>query len=307
MYIDLAALWQSANAFVNSNVFTAIAGSCAGAFFGAYGAQRIAARGKEREELLTEIRNTNAAVMVAFAICNAFLVIKKQHIKSFKDAYDSQKAAYFDHAQKRGSGQISADTPFEFVANLQSLFVPPFPLDILRQQVFEKLFLNGRPLLLTTALSDTVFGLNTSVDNRNKLIEFYKQQSISPQQLVSLYFGLRQQNTHVVNQEYPSLMDAIYRQTDDGIFYSHLLCTDLFDHGRELARRFKARFGKDAPTTLNKPDFSDQSALMPNVTDYADWFNLIIDKQKGPFNTPRQSRGGVFTILARWCRFRAKP
>jgi hypothetical protein len=214
VYPDLAGLWQSAKDFLNSNFFITIASSCAGAFFGAYGAQRIVARGKERDELLTEIRNTNATVMVAVGICNSFLGIKRQNVKPLKDLYDAQKAAYHDHARKRELGQISHDIPFEFLANLQSLFLPPFPLDILRQQVFEKLSLSGRPLLLVNALSETIHGLNTSIDARNQLIDSYKNSSFSAE----LYFGLRPGGSRVINQEYPASIEQIYHHTDNGFF-----------------------------------------------------------------------------------------
>ncbi len=51
--------------FANTTFATALIGSLAGAFAGAYGAQRIAERSKTKELLLTEIRNTNAAITVA--------------------------------------------------------------------------------------------------------------------------------------------------------------------------------------------------------------------------------------------------
>jgi hypothetical protein len=109
--------------------FTAIIGSLAGAFAGAYGGQWIVAKGREREELLAEIRNTSAATVVAFAICNSILSIKQQHVKRLKDSFDQQKAGFLEHAKKHSLGQIPSDTPFHFIADLQSLFLPPFPLD----------------------------------------------------------------------------------------------------------------------------------------------------------------------------------
>jgi hypothetical protein len=295
LYIDLTAFWQTGNdfltafwqtgtTFLNSNFFITIASSCAGAFFGAWGAQRIAARGKERDELLTEIRNTNATTMVAVGMCNSFLGIKRQTVKPLKDLYDVQKAAYDDHSQK-------------FVADLRSFFLPPFPIEILREQMFEKLSLSGRPLLLINALSETVHGVNTSIDNRNKLIEHYKTSRISPDNLVSLYFGLPQASSHVINQEYPASIEQIYRHTDDGIFFSHMLSFDLFDHGKQLAQRFKQRFGKDAPAVLNKPDFTDAAALMPEVGNYVDWFN-VVKKAEPSAKTAGRSRRSVLKILS---------
>jgi hypothetical protein len=164
LHIALADIWQSTKGFFNSVFFTAITGALAGAFAGAYGGQWIVARGREREELLTEIRNTSAATVVAFAICNSFLSIKRQHVKRLKDSFDQQKAGFLEHATKRRLGQIPKDTLFQFIADLQSLFLPPFPLETLQRQVFEKLSLDERrPLLLITTLSETVHGLNTSI------------------------------------------------------------------------------------------------------------------------------------------------
>jgi hypothetical protein len=152
-------------AFLNSVFITAIVGSMAGAGAGAYGAQWIVARGRQRAELLTEKRNTNATIMVAVGICNTFLEIKRQTVKPLKDFYDAQRAAYHEHAKT------------DFVAGLRSLYLPPFPLEILRQQAFAKLSLSGRPLLLINALGDTIHGLNTSIDARNDLIASYKHNS----------------------------------------------------------------------------------------------------------------------------------
>jgi hypothetical protein len=231
LHIDLGPLWQSIEAFFNSAffaaLFTAIAGSMAGAFWGAYGGQRIVERGKQREELLTEIRNTNATVMVAVGICNSFLGIKRQNVKPLKDLYDAQNAAYHAHAKKRELGQISLHTPFEFVANLQSLSLPPFPLEILRQQIFEKLSLSGRPLLLVNALSETIHGLNTSINARNVLIDDYKKSSSLS---AELYFGLPLGGSRVINQEYPASIEQIYCHTDNGIFsaiYYRRICLTM--------------------------------------------------------------------------------
>jgi hypothetical protein len=145
LYIDLAAVWQSAKDFLNSNVFTAIAGSCAGAFFGAQAAQRIVARGKERDELLTEIRNTNAATVVSFAICNTFLALKQQYIKPLKVNFDAQNVAFRQYAAQQNLGQIPSCTSFHFTADFQMLFLSP---------IFYRYFTAG-PLNPNTSLART--------------------------------------------------------------------------------------------------------------------------------------------------------
>jgi hypothetical protein len=107
--------------------FTAVAGSLAGAFAGAYGGQRIVAKGKEREELLAEIRNTSAATVVTFAICNSFVTIKKQHIKHLKELFDHQKAAFLEHIKKHSLGQLYGNGAFQFTADFQTLSYHHFP------------------------------------------------------------------------------------------------------------------------------------------------------------------------------------
>jgi hypothetical protein len=61
---------------LNSNLFTSLIGALAGAFAGAYGGQLIVERSKTRDELLKEMRNTNAAIMLAFGMCNTALSLR---------------------------------------------------------------------------------------------------------------------------------------------------------------------------------------------------------------------------------------
>lgn len=170
----LTAQWLDIKDFFNSVFFTAISGSLAGAFAGAYGAQRIAERAKYREQMLKEIRDTNAAITVSFGVCNSLLSIKKQHVKSLKVEFETQRVNLLVFQQKRELGQISKDEIFHFKVDLQTLSLPPLPVDILQNQVFEKLSLVGRPLSLTTTLSQTMHSLSASLEKRNQLIESYK-------------------------------------------------------------------------------------------------------------------------------------
>jgi hypothetical protein len=299
--IDIPALWQYSKDFLNSHFFTAIAGACAGAFAGAYGAQLIVARGKEREELLAEIRNTNAATVVALGICNTFLAIKKQHVKRLKETFDKQRADYLARAHKYRMGELPpGDTAPPLLFDLQVLVLPPFdlPLDTLRHQIFEKISLsNRRALMLVTSLTETVDGLNTSINNRNRLIASYHEAGMSSDDLLPLYFGLPQPSTHVINKTYPDLIDTIYRQTNDGVFYAKLLCDDLFAHNGQLAGRFKKRFGRTAPDTTDKPDFTvpESEGLMPNEVDYTDWLTLF--KQAKPFKPRTRGWRRIFTRI----------
>lgn len=271
--ICLTAYWPEIKDFFNSVFFTAIAGSFAGALGGAYSAQRIAERAKFREQLLKEIRYTNAAITVAIGICNSLLSMKIQHVKSLKESFETRKTAFLAHLGKRKSGKVNKDEEFHLTYDFQTLLPPLLPLDILQRHVFEELSLVGRALSLTTTLSQTVDNLSAALKKRNQLIESYKaaNTAISP----ALYFGLPQNG--LINQDYSSAIDAIYSQTDDGIFFSQLLSKDLVEHGNLLVRQFK-KYSKKGVPIISTFDFSEEekAGLMPNPDNYSDWFTKFV-------------------------------
>jgi hypothetical protein len=106
------------------------------------------------------------------------------------------------------------------------------PLSNLRHHIFEKLSLdNRRPLMLVNSLSQVAHDLSTSVENRNRLLVSYQAAQLSSNALIPLLFGFPHgTNGHVINQEYPAFIYAIHQETNDKIFYSKVLCDDLFAH-----------------------------------------------------------------------------
>jgi hypothetical protein len=206
--------WEYAKAFSNSAFFTSLIGALAGAFAGAYAAQRIVERKKIRDELTKEIRNTNAAIMLAFNISNSLLTLKKQHVKALKENLDSSRKQLFEYLRKLESGEIQRDGPFDFKADLQSLPLTQHPIDILRKQVFEQLTVGGRPLSLVASLSQAIEWLNSSIEMRNQLIEKFKE-TRAPENpnFPAIYFGLPLAAGEV-NLDYPNTVDGIYSYTD---------------------------------------------------------------------------------------------
>ena len=267
------ASWEAAKGFANSVFVTSLIGALAGAFAGAVAAQRTADRSKQREELLREIRNTNAAIAVAYVICNALLGLKKQHVKDLKERFDTQNAARLEFMLKRKNGKIPSNAEFVFEADLMSIQVPAtLPTDTLRALVFDRLSLVGRPLTLVMTVTHTVQSLNDSLAKRNNLIESYKSKfSDDNQGFIPLYFGLPYGDGHI-NLEYPGTIEAISSQTDDGIFFSNLLCKDLQEHGKYLSDAFKKKFKKGS-SHVTEVNFATDAAsgLMPDEKKYADW------------------------------------
>jgi hypothetical protein len=98
--------WEDAKGFFNSAFTTSLLGSLAGAFAGAVAAQRIVERGKRREELLSEIRNTNAAIVLAFGVCNLYLTLKKQSVKAMGESYCSLRKDVLAILRKQEAGGL---------------------------------------------------------------------------------------------------------------------------------------------------------------------------------------------------------
>ena len=271
--------WPDAKGFFDSVFFIALvsslAGAFAGTFAGARAAQRMADKTRNRDELLKEIRTTNAAATLAFAICSTLLSAKKQHIKSLKETFDQDKASTIEALKQQQAGTGGA---VNFTADVRTLPTLDVPVSLLQTQIFERLSLHGRPILLATTLAQAVDALNLAIVKRNQLIDSFKTGSLPGPQALALYFGFPFGGR--VSQDYSDTIGAIYRQTDDGIFFSSQLCGDLTRHGDQLAALFKRRFGRGAPR-IHKPDFSKAAGadLMPNESDYADQMGMFGKRQ----------------------------
>lgn len=276
---NLSTHWIDIRDYFNSQFMSSVVGALAGAGFGAWGAQRIAERAKRREELLKQIRNTNTAIMLAFSICNSVLSLKKQHVKSIKENFEEQRSAFLVHQKKRQSGQIGHDVLFYFAADFQTLLPPEFPIEIMQSVAFEKLSLSGRPISLVITLTQTLQSLKDSLEKRNQLIESFKSNPLPPDNLAAFYFGVQLNGN--VDRSYADSIEAIYTQTDDAIYFSHLLISDLRSHGQELTAAFKNTFKKGVPS-INEADFSkaEQAGLLPDTAHYADWKNMFIKQVK---------------------------
>jgi hypothetical protein len=285
-------LWTNAKELFSSIFFTSIVNAFAGAFMGAYAAQRIAERTKKRDDLVGEIRDTNAANMVSFTICNSLLALKKQHVKRLKDQYDKDRAALEEHKTKIEAGQIDpAQHPFHFTADLETLPIEKYPADVLQSHVFEKLSVSGRALSLATMVSQTVHALNAAAEKRNQLIESYKTNPIPEHVFPALYFGLPINGN--VNRDYPATIEAIHLQTDAGIFFAQLLCKDLTEHAEQLTTRFVRLFPRERAPRASKPDFAkaETAGLMPSAEAFADWTQGFVRLPDPPATLWQRLRG----------------
>lgn len=263
------------SSFLNSNFFTTLIG----AFAGAYGAQVISERGKYRDNLKDEIRHLNAASMVAFDTCNILLSLKKQHVKKLVEGYKKDRKEFldaFDAAQKKSKPFI-----YEYSANFETLELPFIETSVLQNLIFEKMDINGRPQILVTAIVRSTKALELSLQRRNSLIEQYKNNNFSQQEMAVLYFGLPFNGGHVDNM-YPSTLEAISSYLEDSIFFSKLFCDDIYEYGLKCSKKYSKKF-RGKKIKINHLDWkiAESQGLLPDPKNYADWMKMFrVDSKK---------------------------
>lgn len=276
LYSSIVSLIDTISQFVSASLLMTIFGTLAAAFAGSYGAQYSINKKQNKDALLSEIRNTNSAIMAAFNISNTCLSLKTQHVKSLKEGFESQKSELEQFKKGMKNGTTGLGKQFEFRANLQSLPPLSVPIDILEKQMFEKISARGRALGLTITLASTIQSLNRSINHRNTLIEWIKENVSMDEhgRLAQLYFGLPNNEGHI-DSNYPDSIDSIYSLTDDCIFFSKLLCADLNSHGTKL----KESLG-DKLIVITEPNFekAETIGLMPNEENYDDWKEMYKSK-----------------------------
>jgi hypothetical protein len=264
--------------FLNSTFVISFIGALAGAYAGATSAQKVIERSRGREELLRELRSTNAAIMVSFTICNTVLGIKKQLVRPLYEKFLQDRAAFRGFLEKKGAGQLQDNAPFRFTADLQGFAAPSLPTETLKQLVFDKISAYGKPLSLVSLVENAALGLTTSILKRDKHIERFTEHKL-PQDVWPLhYFGEKLPSGHT-HKEYSDLVEVIHSYTDDLIFFSSQLCAELVEHGRGKRKLFENQFGKGAPP-VNAPDFSGprSAGLFPPESEYNAWRGWVIER-----------------------------
>lgn len=272
--------WEGTKSLANANFTTALLGSLAGAFAGAYVAQRIAERHKERDELLRELRSTNAAITLAFTVCNSLLSLKRQHLRDMLSTFEAERNALLEHKRKRDIGQIQGNAAYRFRADFRNLPTTVLPTDTLRDTVLSKVSAHARPLSLVASIVEYSALLNGAIVKRNELsLRFRSLVESQDPDVPARYFGLPYQGGHI-DAEYSDALLGIGNYADDVIFYSYLLCQDLFQHGTALRKRFEARHGSGAPKVSEvKFDEAKASGLLPDESHYKSWMTAFVREQ----------------------------
>jgi hypothetical protein len=264
----------------NSAFCVALIGGFVGAAGGALGAQHIAERAKRKDELLKELRGANAATMVSFTICNSFIALKRQNVLPVHANFSTDKTKREEFLTKRRSGEIDRNQAFEFQADLRAISAPSVPMDTLKTQVFDRISAYGRPLALVSVLDQTLTSLDEAISRRNALIGRFARGDVPKELVPNYYFGTALPNGDT-NQEYPDTVAAITSYTDDIIFCSRLLCSDLMNHGGKIKALLTELGAKDVPN-VSKAEFQKaaEAGLLPPDDQYTDWLSAFKEQPK---------------------------
>lgn len=264
--------------FLNSAFALSFVGALAGAAAGGLAAQRVIEKYKVRDEVLKEIRNTHAAMMVSFTVCNTALLLKKQLVQPMLDRFTEAKSGFLRYRSERQNGQRQGNAQYRFQIDMQEYIAPALPTETLKTLVFDRVNAFGRPLTLVAQIENASIGLTSAIAKRTRLIDGFKATSQDPDAMALTYFGEQLPNGHT-HREYADIVEVIHSYTNDLIFFSGLLTTDLATHGKARKDTFAKRFGKGAPE-FDPPDFTGpkRSGLYPPESDYSALLNWVIEK-----------------------------
>lgn len=272
----LSLAWQWVIQLVSSHLFESGLVALAGAYFGAKTAQGTAARNKLRDELTKEIRDTNAAISLAFAISNSVMALKRQHLGSLKEGFDKDKKDLIEFERKRKTGEIQGNKEYVVRCDFRYLAVPNPPTDTLQAHVVDRLSVVGRPLNLAVAIAESAVALRESIANRNEQIKAFRSEGVKRDRaFMARFFGLPTGDGEV-DEIYSTTLDAMVLHADCLIYFTYLLCDDLQVHGARLVDRYRKR-SKQAPR-VTQVDFAPAKAnnLIPPESEFESWSTAFV-------------------------------
>lgn len=274
--------WQWIVQLVTSHLFESGLVALAGAYFGAKTAQGTAARNKFRDDMTKEIRDTNAAITLSFAICNSAMAIKRQHLRSLKATFDKDKKDLIEFERKRKTGEIQGNKMYEIRVDFRYLPVAKMPTDKLQAHVLDRLSVIGRPLNLAVHIAEAATALGESTGNRNEQIKAFRADGVQRDRaFMARYFGLPSGDGEV-DEIYSTTIDAMVLHTDCLIYFTALLCSDLKEHGDELLVKYKQRLGSKGAPAITEVDFSSARAdnMIPPDSEFASWHTAFVKRPK---------------------------
>lgn len=263
---------------LNSNFAIAFIGALAGAYAGAVAAHRSIVKSQSRNEVLTEIRSVNAAIIVSLSICNTMLGLKSQIVQPLIDRFSKDRATFREALERLRAGQ-RPDAPIHCQMDFTAFTAPLLPIAALKELIYQRISAHGKPLNLVSQIDGAAAGLLEAVARRERIAEEFKRNPPPKEQLPFFYYGERLDSDQT-HGEYADTLEVIRSYTNDVIWFSVHLCDELVKYGRTREQQFTKRFGKGAPK-VNAPDFKQprESGLIPPDQEYSSWLKWIVERK----------------------------
>lgn len=255
-----------------------IFGTFVAGFAGAWAAQAVVIRREDSRALISEIRATNSAVILAVTVANKYLALKEQHIKEVVLRHQADQQAY-----KEFMKPMPAPGPrvFQIQFDLRTLEPPVAPIDALAHLCFNSMTLPPRPLAAIADLQTAIAALSAALRERVKLIEEHRNR-VPPRtstETTEWYLGLPNAAGHI-DQRFQGVTTAIGLYCDDCIFFARLLSDDLAKEGKRLGSehwwRFQRKVHVRGPADWSR--MKDPS-LMPSESSYQPWLEGFPSKR----------------------------
>lgn len=232
--------------------------SLLGAGVGAWMAQRIAARNKANEELLKDVRASNAAAAIAYSIVDVLISMKGQCIKPMYESFNAEKARLRTFRSSAGSG---ADT-YNFIADFRTIADFKLPIEHLQKIILERTSASTKVISMVVILDGILHNLETIISARQDLIaEFKRNEAVTPY----TYFGLP--NPVDVDSRYTSTLQALYDLTDQAISHSKVIADEMVVTGNLNKGKLPRKVRESTPT-ISSVDYSRHAALLPPIEKY---------------------------------------
>ncbi|MDE1906410.1 MAG: hypothetical protein KGH75_08180 [Rhodospirillales bacterium] len=222
---------------LNHPVFITLIGPIAAAFFGTWGAQKLAERQARRKELILQINGINLAIAYTVGIVQTFINFKKQIVLPTSNEYKktvSERNAFLT------SKSDSIPPKFHCILKMKNFHSVWTPIEDLKGIFSSKFVANSNSLLLLVRLSEFITILNEFLLQRNDFISEYRKMPMSEDDKASLYFGELISRGHI-DERYKNLMKIIPETTDDCIGFAVVLYETLYQIGTKASAQLKKR------------------------------------------------------------------
>ena len=280
------------------DLLVAAIGSLAGAWGGAYAAQRIADASKQRERLELEIKSCNELLELVHGIANSYINAKEQQVESLRTQYRIKRVLAHWHHQRLEAGDVAPGTAIELgQINFSLLNLPMAQVDGIEKILSEKLTISGRTRTLVGVLRGCISVLGEMSTDRNAWLRRFQAAELNNHDKARLIFGLPNRSGDV-DDTYGNLVEGIHQHVDDCIMFAVMLGEDARKHGLSIRRTYRKDFGRDVPR-VGRLCFEDveKRGMMPDRSAYQSWDRAVA-------SLPATTRGRLLKSFCYWKRVR---